>query len=170
MRTSSVTFTVPIKISPILCYSCTYETFIVSANWQTGKDQKYQDECRCPQSCQAKRKAPKSTKMQPKRQRTASPPPPPPRSPIHVESSPSSPEVQTRQAPSSPQPQEVPQPEEISADVLKQTTDPVRSIISSVVSSIQTSSAPPQGKVLSIRLFADGFFLTCNTYYYYIIF
>ena len=111
-----------------------------------------------PQSGQVKRKGPKSTKSQAKRQRTASPPPPPPRSLIHVESFPSSLEVQTRQAPSSPQPEEVPRPEEISVDVLEQTADPVGSIISSVVSSIQTSTAPPQGKVLSIRLFADDFF------------
>ena len=82
-----------------------------------------------------------------------------------MELSPSSPEVQTRQAPSPPQPQEVPMPEEISADVLEQTADPVGSIISSVGSSIQTSTALPQGKVLSIRLFADGFFSTCNTHF-----
>jgi len=56
-------------------------------------------------------------------------------------------------------------PEEISADVLEQTADPVGSIISSVGSSIQTSTALPQGKVLSIRLFADGFFSTCNTHF-----
>ena len=105
-----------------------------------------------PQSSQVKREGLKSTKSQAKRQRTASPPPPPPRSPIHVESSPSSPEVQTRQAPSPPQPQEAPQPKEISTDVIEQTADPVSSIISLVVSSIQTSTAPPQGKVLSIKL------------------
>jgi len=139
---------------------------------QTGKSARTRTTADAPQSGQVKRKGPKSTKSQAKRQRTASPPPPTLRSPIHVESSPSSPEVQTRQAPSPPQPEEVPQPEEISADVLEQTADPVGSIISSVVSSIQTSTAPPQGKVLSIRLFADGFFslLTCNTHYYHIFF
>jgi len=46
----------------------------------------------------------------------------------------------------------MPQPEEISADIPEQTADPVGSIISSVVSSIQTSIAPPQGKVLSMKL------------------
>jgi len=128
---------------------------------QTGKSAKTRStktSADAPQSSQVKRKGPKSTKSQAKHQKTASPHPPHPWSPIHVESSPSSLEVQTRQAPSSPQPQEVPQPEEISADVLEQTADPVGSIISSVVSSIKMSTAPPQGKVLSIRLFADGFF------------
>jgi len=47
--TSLVTFTVSTIISSILCYTCTYETLIVvSANWQIGNDQKYQDNCRCP--------------------------------------------------------------------------------------------------------------------------
>jgi hypothetical protein len=47
MGTSSVTFTVSTKILLILCYSCTYEIFIVvSTNWQIGKDQKYQGKCR----------------------------------------------------------------------------------------------------------------------------
>jgi len=111
-----------------------------------------------PQSSQPKRKGPKSTKSQAKRHRTAKPPPPP-RSSIPVESSPSSPEAQTQQAPSPPQPQEEPQPEElqpeerqpeeISADVHKQTTDPANLIIASVVSSIQTSTALPQGNILS---------------------
>ena len=93
MGTSSVTFSVSTKIPSILCYTCTYETFIiVPANWQIGNDQKYQGKRRCPQASQAKRKGPKSTKSQAKRQRTASPPLPPLGSPIHVESSPSSPE------------------------------------------------------------------------------
>ena len=137
MGTSSVTFTVLTIIPSTLCYICTYETFIVvSANWQIGKDQKYQDNYRCPQSSQVKRKGPKSTKSKGKRQKTAAPSPPPPGSPIHVESSPSSPEAQTQQAPSPPQPQEAPQPEETSADVHEQAADPVGSIIASVVSSI----------------------------------
>jgi len=68
-----------------------------------------------------------------------------------VESSPSSPEAQTQQVPSPPQPQEEPQPEETSADVHEQIADPAGSIIASVVSSIQTSTAPPQGKVLSMK-------------------
>jgi len=42
---------------------------------------------------------------------------------------------------------EVPQPEDRSADVGKQTTDLAGSIIASVVSSIQTSTAPPQGNI-----------------------
>ena len=121
---------------------------------QTGKSAKTRGTkttTDAPQASQAKRKGPKSTKSQAKRQKTATPPPPPLGSPIHVESSPSSLEVQTQQAPSSPQPQEAPQTEEISTDVPKHTADPASSIIASVVSSIQTSIAPPQGKVLSMK-------------------
>ena len=71
-----------------------------------------------------------------------------------MESSPSSPEIQTQQAPSPPQ--SAPQPQEAPADVLEQTADPV---ISSVVSSEQTSTAPPQSKVLSTKLSPmDSFF------------
>jgi len=115
-----------------------------------------------PQASQAKRKGPKSTKSQAKRQKIAPPSSPPPVSPIHVESSPSLSEVQTQQVPSPPQPQEEPQPEEpqleepqpeeILADVHEQTANLVGSIIASVVSSIQTSTAPPQGKILSMKL------------------
>ena len=78
-----------------------------------------------PQSSQVKRKGPKSTKSQAKRQNTAPPSSPLQVSPIQVESSPSSPATQTQQAPSSPQPQEEPQPEEASIDVHEQTIDPV---------------------------------------------
>ena len=53
MGTSSITFTVSTRISSILCYICTHETFVVSTNWQVGKDQKYQNKCRCPQPSQA---------------------------------------------------------------------------------------------------------------------
>ena len=107
-----------------------------------------------PQSSQPKRKGPKSTKSQAKRRRTTTPPPPP-RSLIPIEASPSSPEAQTQQVPSPPRPQEEPQPEELqpedtSADVHEQTADPASLIIASVVSSIQTSTAPPQGIILSI--------------------
>ena len=152
MGTSSVTLTVSTKISLILYYIYTYETFVVaSANWQIGNDQKYQSECRCPQSSKVKRKGPKSTKSQAKCQKTTAPPPPPLGLPIHVESSPSSPDIQTHQALSPPQPQVVPQPEETSADVHEQTTDPVGSIKASVVSSIQIGTASPQGKVLSMK-------------------
>jgi len=52
--------------------------------------------------------------------------------------------------PEEPQP-EVPQPEETSADVREQTTDPASLIIASVVSLIQTSTAPPQGNILSMK-------------------
>jgi len=86
--------------------------------------------------------------MQPKGQKTAPPPSPPPMSSIHVESSPSTPEVQTQQAPSPPQPQEAPQPQETSTDVFEQTTDLVGPIMPSVVLSEQTSTVPPQGKLL----------------------
>jgi len=78
-----------------------------------------------------------------------------------MELSPSSIEAQIQQAPSPPQPQEEPQteelhleqpqPEETSADVHEQTADPASLIIASVVSSIQTSTAPPQGKVMSMK-------------------
>ena len=74
-----------------------------------------------------------------------------------MESSPSSLEVQIQQA-SSPQPHEepqveepqpeVPQLEEIPVIVHEQTTDPAGSIIASVVSSIRTSTASPQGNIL----------------------
>ena len=101
-----------------------------------------------PQSSKVKRKGPKSTKSQEKRQKTTPPSPPPQVSPIRVESSP---EVRTQQAQSTPQPQEAPQPEETSADVHEQIADAVSSIIASVVSSIQTSTAPPQGKALSMK-------------------
>jgi len=129
---------------------------------QTGKSAKTRSTTAdAPQSSQPKRKGPKSTKSQAKRRRTTTPPPPP-RSLIPIEASPSSPEAQTQQAPSPPHPQiepqpeepqpEEPQPEEISADVHEQTTDPASLIIASVVSSIQTSTAPPQGNVLSMKL------------------
>ena len=67
-----------------------------------------------------------------------------------MESSPSSPEIQTQQAPSPPQP--APQPQEAPADVLEQTADPADLIISSVVPPEQTSTAPPQGNVLITKL------------------
>jgi len=125
-----------------------------------------------PQSSQPKRKGSKCTRTQAKRQRTATPPPPP-RSPITVESSPTSPEAQTQQASSptqlqeEPQPEELqpeePQPEETSADVHEQTTNPANLIIASVVSSIPTSIAPPQGNILSMKL------LPMNLLFHFII-
>ena len=42
---------------------------------------------------------------------------------------------------------EVPQPEEIPADVHEQTTDPANLVIASVISSIQTSTIPPHGNI-----------------------
>ena len=79
-----------------------------------------------------------------------------------VESSPSSPETRTQQAPSPSQPQEEahveefqpegPQLEDTSADIHKQTADPAGSIKASVVSSIQTSTAPPQGNIPFMKL------------------
>ena len=71
-------------------------------------------------------------------------------SPIHVESSPSSPKIQTQQVPSPPQ--LAPQPQEAPVDVLEQTADPADLIISSVIPPEQTSHAPPHGKVLTTKL------------------
>jgi len=102
-----------------------------------------------PKPSPLKRKGSKSTRSQAKRQRTATPSPPP----VSLE-------TQTQQVPSPPQSQEepqveelqpeVPQSEEIPTDVHEQTTDSASLIIASVVSSIQTSTAPPQGNILSI--------------------
>ena len=131
-----------------------------------------------PQSSQQKRKGAKRTRAQTKRQRVATPPPPPV-SPIPVESSPSSPEVQMQQVSSPPplqeapqveepqleEPQpEVPQPEDISADVSEQTTDAAGSIIASVVSSIQTSTTPPQGNISTKSLSIIPLFCYHNSF------
>ena len=69
------------------------------------------------------------------------------------------------QAPSPPQPQEEahaeelqpegPQPEDTSVDIHEQTADPASSIIASVVSSIQTNTAPPQGNIPFYEIIAD---------------
>jgi len=67
-----------------------------------------------------------------------------------VESSPSSPEAQTQQAPSPPQP--APQPQEAPVDVLEQTADSADLITSSVIPLEQTSTATPQGKILITKL------------------
>jgi hypothetical protein len=111
-----------------------------------AKTRSVQTSADAPQPSQVKRKGPKSTNSQPKRQRTAPSPSPQPALPIHVESSPSSPEVQTQQVPSPPQ--LVPQPQEAPANVPEQIADPVDLSISSVVPPEQTNTAPPQGKVL----------------------
>jgi len=79
-----------------------------------------------------------------------------------VESSPSSPEIQTQQVPSPPRP--TPQPQEAPADVFKQTANPADLIISSVVPPKQTSTAPPQGKVLIITLLPMTFIFTNHNY------
>jgi len=71
-------------------------------------------------------------------------------SPIQVASSPSSPETQTQQVSSPPRP--APQPQEAPADVSEQIADPADRSTSSVVPPEQTSTAPPQGKVLIIEL------------------
>ena len=120
---------------------------------QTGKSARTrsaQTSADGPQPSQVKRKGPKSTKSQPKRQKTAPSSPPHPASPIHVESSPSSLEIQIQQARSPSR--SAPQPQEAPADVLEQTADPADLIISSVVPLEQTSTAPPQGKILAIKL------------------
>jgi len=141
--------------------TCTYESFFLYQHSSASAMTKSKG-ADAPQSSQQKRKGTKSTRAQTKRQKVATPPPPPV-SPILVESSPYSLETQTQQVPSpppaqeapqieEPQPEEpqpeVPQPEVISADVHEETTDPAGSIIASVVSSIQTSTAPPQGNTL----------------------
>jgi len=62
---------------------------------QTGKSAKTRSakaSADAPQASQAKRKGPKSTKLQAKRQKTAPPYSPPPVPTIYVESSPSSPQ------------------------------------------------------------------------------
>ena len=140
------------------CYTCTHKFPFLHQH--TGALVKTKSKSAdAPQSSQPKRKGVKSTRAQAKRQRTATPSPPP-ASPIPIESSPSSREAQMQQALSPPQLQEAPQveeiqpagpqseapqPEDTSADVGEQTTDPAGSIIASVVFSIQTSTAPPQG-------------------------
>ena len=152
MGTSSVTFTTSTRTSSILCYTCTYKTFIViSANRQIGKDQKYQNNCRCPPVQPSKEKG--SQEYQVTSEATensnasssAKVTDPYRIIPLFSRSSDTASTV-------SPQPQEEPQPEGTSADVHEQTTEPMGSIIASVVSSIQTSTAPPQGNVLSMKL------------------
>ena len=135
---------------------------------QTGKSAKTRStktSADAPQSSQVKRKGPKSTKSQPKRQRTAPSSPPCPVSPIHVESSLSSLEIQRQQA--SCPPQSAPQPQETSVDVLEQTADPTDPIISSVVSSEHTSTAPPQGNTLPMKSLPMNSFLLSYNYFCY---
>jgi hypothetical protein len=143
-----------------ICHTCAYEFLFLTQH--TGASARTKSKgADAPQSSQQKRKGAKSTRAQTKRQRVATPPPPLV-SPIPVESSPSPPETQTQQVPSPPQPQEAPQaeepqleesqleapqPEDTSADAGEQTTDPAGPITSSVVSSIQTSIALPQGNI-----------------------
>jgi len=120
---------------------------------QTGKSARTrsaQTSVDAPQPSQVKRKGPKSTKSQPKRQKIAPSSPPRPVSLIHVESSPSSPEIQTQQAPSPSR--SAPQPQEAPADVFEQIADLTDLSVSSVVTPEQTSTAPTQGKALMITL------------------
>ena len=60
--------------------------------------------------------------------------------------------------------QEVLQPEDISADVHEPTTDPVGSVIASVVSSIQTSTALPQGNTFTKLVPMNLFFHLITTH------
>jgi len=140
-------------------YSVTFVlTKLLLLHQQTGKSARTrsaQTSADAPQPGQVKRKGPKSTKSQPKRQKIAPSSPPRPVSPIHVELSPSSPEIETQQASSPPQP--APQPQEAPAYVLEQTADPADLIISSVIPPEQTSTAPTQGKVLTIKIITDGY-------------
>jgi hypothetical protein len=132
MGTSSVTFLTIIPL--IFCYTHTHKPLLLYQ--QTGKSAKTRSAKASsddPRASQTKRKDPKSTKSQAKRQKTAPPSSPPPVSPIHVESSPSTPEIQTQQAPSPPQPQEIPQTEEISTDVPEQAVDPTGHSIGSLL-------------------------------------
>jgi len=105
-----------------------------------------------PQPSQAptKRKGPKSTKTQPKRQKVAPSSPPRPVSPIQVASSPSPPEVQTQEVPSLPRP--APQPQEVPANVSEQIADPADLGTSSAVPPERTITVLPQGKVLITKL------------------
>ena len=160
-----------------ICHTCTHK--FSSLYQQTGASAKTRSKSiDAPQSSQPKRKGAKNTRAQAKRQRVATPSPPPV-SPVPVESSPSSPEAQMQQAPSPPQLQEalqveelkpeepqpeVPQPEDTSTDVSEQTTDPAGSIIASVVSSIQTSTAPPQGNIFTKLLPIIPLFCSHNSF------
>ena len=62
---------------------------------------------------------------------------------------------------------EVPQPEDTSADVHEQTADPASSIIASVVSSIQTSTAPPQGNTPCMKSLSMNLLSLSYNYFYY---
>ena len=126
---------------------------------QTGKSAKTksaQTSVNAPRPSQAKRKGPKSTKSQPKRLRTAPSPPPHPVSPVHVESSPSSPEAQRQEVPSPPQ--QVLQ-QEAPANVFEQVADPANLSMSSVIPPEQSITIPPQGKVSIIELSPMNFIL-----------
>ena len=79
-----------------------------------------------------------------------------------MESSPSSSEAQTQEV-SSP-PRQVLQQQEALADISEQVADPADLSTSSVVLPEQTSTAPPQGKVLDHRIITDGFIITNYNY------
>jgi hypothetical protein len=120
-----------------------------------AKTRSTQTSADAPQPSQAKRKGSKSTKSQPKCQRTAPSSPPLLVSPIHVESSPSSPEAQTQEVPSPPQ--QVSQ-QEAPADVSEQVADPADLGTSSAIPPEQPITIPPQGKVFDHRIITDEFY------------
>jgi len=124
---------------------------------KSAKTRSAQTSTDAPQPSQAKRKGPKSTKSQPKRQRTAPSSPPRPVSPIHVESCPSSLEAQTQDVPSSP-PRQVPQ-QEAPADVSEQVVDPADLDTSTAILPKQSITIPSQGKVSIIELSPMNFIL-----------
>jgi len=138
---------------------------IVTANWQIGKDQKYQDKCRCPAVQPSQEKRPQEHQVTSKTSEDSTT--------FSSSSSvtdscgiipfftrrPDSASTNSSQSP--------PQPQETLADVLEQTADPVAPIISSVVSSEQTRTAPPQGKVLPITLSLMDLFSNHNYLYYF---
>ena len=119
----------------LLLYLTRRTLIFVTIVWCIGKDQKYSIiGCRCPQSGQApsKRKAPKSTKTQLKRQKTVPSSPPRPASPIQATpSSPPHPVPQTQEVPSPPQ--SAPQAQAGPADVSGPITDPIDLDTSSAV-------------------------------------
>jgi len=146
---------------------------VVSENRDIGKDQRC--DCRCPPVLPTKEEKLQEYQNpgeEPEDSNTFSPPP---RSPIPVESSPSSLEVQIQQAPSPPQPQEElhteeplpeePQPKDTLADVHEETADPASLIITSVVFSIQTSTIPPQGNIFSMKSLPMNLLLPSYNYF-----
>ena len=130
---------------------CTHEILvIVIAIWQIGKDQKCSNKCRCPLAQPSQEERPQEHQITAKAPENNTIFSSSSSVPIHVESSPSSPEIQTQQIPSPPQ--SVSQPQEAPSEVLEHTADPADLITSSVVPPEQTSTAPPQGNILTTKL------------------